>query len=171
MPNWCEGSLKLRGKSENILRFINEGLNVYKDSSDTPIDKKDWLRIVEVGDKCLEIYFDKDTIYVEGTQRAFVNNRYSSNLHFTDCITIHKDSDDEICCLAVSQAWAFRDEDWIEIAKKYGLTVKLYGIEQGMGFVEDILLTDNGKTVGDNSPSYADYKDFVWNCPIPWLGG
>ena len=25
MPNWCEGKLKIRGKKENILRFIKEG--------------------------------------------------------------------------------------------------------------------------------------------------
>ena len=169
MPNWCEGSLKLRGKSDNILRFINEGLNVY-DNNDTLIDKKEWLEVIDDGNR-YEIYFNKDTIYVEGTKRAFINNRYSSNNHYTDDIIIHKDYENEVCCLAMSQAWGFREENWVEIAKKYDLDIRLYGIEQGNGFVEDWIITDHGETVVDNSPEYGDYKDFIWNCPIPWLGG
>ena len=27
MPNWCEGSLKVRGTKENITKFIIEGLH------------------------------------------------------------------------------------------------------------------------------------------------
>ena len=30
MPNWCEGTLKIRGEKENILSFIKEGTNILK---------------------------------------------------------------------------------------------------------------------------------------------
>jgi len=26
MPNWCEGELKIRGKKNDIIRFIEEGI-------------------------------------------------------------------------------------------------------------------------------------------------
>ena len=28
MPNWCRGTLKIRGEKENILKFFQEGLEV-----------------------------------------------------------------------------------------------------------------------------------------------
>lgn len=170
MPNWCEGSLKLRGKTENIMRFINEGLNVYTGPAYSELlDKKDWLEIIDNG-KELEIYFNHDTIYVEDTKRAFINLEYSKICHKNDVI-LTKDDDDQIAVFDISQAWGFRNEDWLAIAEKYDLNIKLYGIEQGMGFVEDLLICDHGKTMIDNSPNFYDYKDFLWNCPLPWFGG
>lgn len=29
MPNWCEGSLRIRGKYEDVIRFFKEGINAY----------------------------------------------------------------------------------------------------------------------------------------------
>lgn len=170
MPNWCEGSLKLRGDPMDILRFIQEGLNVYSYSNshdNTLLDKSKWMDVVEDTDS-VEIYFDHDEIYVEDTQRAFINLVYTGLAKREVYIDKHKNP--EICVLHVSQAWSFREEDWIEIAKKYNLDIRLTGIEQGMGFMEDLIITKDGE-VTDLSPSYKNYDDFEWNCPIPFLGG
>lgn len=170
MPNWCEGSLKLRSKGVDILRFIKEGLNVYE--NDTPIEKDKWLEIKDNNNE-VEIFFNRDTIYVEGTNRAFINNRYSINPYYEEYFVLHKDSDDEVLCLPVSQAWGFRTGEWIAIAEKYGLNIWLYGVEQGIGFVESyrIDLFEGEAHFIDMSPTYKNYKDFLWRCPIPWLGG
>ena len=165
MPNWCEGTLKVRGNPQNILRFINEGLNVYT-VNDEKLDKKEWLEIHDNGGS-FEVFFNKKDIYVEGTKRAFINLSSISN----EYVDINKKAEFEVCCFAVSQAWGFKKEDWMAIAKKYCIDIKLYGIERGMGFVEDWLITDCGETFIDNSPVFEDYKDFLWNCPIPFLGG
>lgn len=174
MPNWCEGSLKLKGDPKDILRFINEGLNVYEydyralhERSSNVMDKSKWMSIVDNTDS-VEIYFDHDEIYVEDTQRAFINLVYTGLAKRELYIDKHKNP--EICVMHVSQAWGFRDENWIEIAKKYNLDIRLTGIEQGMGFMEDLIITRDGE-VTDLSPSYKDYDDFEWNCPIPFLGG
>lgn len=170
MPNWCEGSLKLKGDPMYILRFIQEGLNVYSYSNshdNTLLDKSKWMDVVEDTDS-VEIYFDHDEIYVEDTQRAFINLVYTGLAKREVYIDKHKNP--EICVLHVSQAWSFREEDWIEIAKKYNLDIRLTGIEQGMGFMEDLIITKDGE-VTDLSPSYKNYDDFEWNCPIPFLGG
>lgn len=170
MPNWCEGSLKLRGDPMDILRFIQEGLNVYSYSNshdNTLLDKSKWMGVIENTDS-VEIYFDHDEIYVEDTQRAFINLVYTGLAKREVYIDKHKNP--EICVLHVSQAWSFREEDWIEIAKKYNLDIRLTGIEQGMGFMEDLIITKDGE-VTDLSPSYENYDDFRWNCPIPFIGG
>ena len=102
MPNWMEGSLKLRGKSDDILRFLNEGL-------------KNKPEIVEETEKYYDIYFNapdcEQLIYILDTNRAFVNSYTVSE------ITLDK-GDNVILCISVQQAWDFRVEDWIEIAKK-----------------------------------------------------
>lgn len=173
MPNWCEGSLKLKGDPMDILRFINEGLNAYEydwvldKRSSNVVDKSKWMSIVDNTDS-VEIYFDRDDIYVEDTQRAFINLVYTGLAKRELYIDKHKNP--EICVMHVSQAWGFRDENWIEIAKKYNLDIRLTGIEQGMGFMEDLIITKDGE-VTDLSPSYENYDDFEWNCPIPFLGG
>ena len=131
------------------------------------MDKSKWMSVVEDTDS-VEIYFDHDEIYVEDTQRAFINLFYTG-LGKRE-LYIDKRKNPEICVLHVSQAWSFREEDWIEIAKKYNLDIRLTGIEQGMGFMEDLIITKDGE-VTDLSPSYKDYDDFEWNCPIPFIGG
>lgn len=167
MPNWCEGSLKLRGKTTDILKFVKEGLNVYKDEA--PIDKNEWLEINEVNDD-VEIYFKtSDPIYVEGTKRAFLNHSYS--FQNTTDYWFDAETDYSICLFIVSQAWCFKPDDWINIAKTYNLDIKLYGVEEGIGFVSDYTILDHGETVVDNSLNYKDYEDFLWNCPFPFIGG
>ena len=34
MPNWCEGKLKIRGKLDDIKKFLNEGVNLYLPGKD-----------------------------------------------------------------------------------------------------------------------------------------
>lgn len=174
MPNWCEGSLKLKGKPMDILRFIKEGLNVYEHDFRAPgehtsivMDKDKWLEIVE-NENIAEVYFDRDDIYIEGTQRAFINLVYTGLVKRECVIDLKKEI--EICVLHISQAWGFKEDDWVEIAKKYNLDIRLTGIEQGMGFMEDLIITKDGE-VTDLSPAYESYADYEWNCPIPFLGG
>lgn len=168
MPNWCTGSLKLKGNGNNILRFIKEKLNVYETLAETPLDKKEWLKIEE-DDNEVNVYFHKDDIYIEDTNRAFLNLSY--DMHGPTWFIIDKDKPVDVCAFLVSQAWGFRISDWTQIAKEYDLDIKLYGIECGAGFVEDYIITDHGETVIDNSPQFTDCDDYAWNCPFPWIGG
>ena len=154
MANWMEGSLKLRGKSEDILRFLNEGL-------------KNKPEIFEETKEHYDIYFDSSDydkdIYVLDTNRAFVNAYTVSE------IVLDK-GDNAVACIAVQQAWDFRVEDWIEIAKKYNLDIRLFGIEGLGGFMHQIDIL-NGEVAMDECLNYGSYESFVWNCPFPWMGG
>ena len=174
MPNWCKGSLKLRGKSDDILRFFKEGLNVYKYKFDEQgnnisevLDKSTWFKLdddsLDPEYSHYDIWLNAIELYVEGTNRAFVIT------DTVDEIVIDK-GDNVIAYCEVQQAWGFRVEDWEAISKEYNVDIRLYGIECGFGFEDNIVIID-GKAELAESNNYGSYDGFVWNCPFPWIGG
>ena len=174
MPNWCEGSLKLRGKYEDILRFWQEGVNAYSYSADRNnergtdlIPKEEWYEIEEWEDSTTIANHISSScwIYIEGTKRAFVDDSFCS-------YTILKDSSGKaIMAIPFRQAWAIRQQDWVDIANKYNLEIKIYAIESGMGFYCSFHVLSDGAILENNFCQTDKYEDFVWNCPFPWMGG
>lgn len=159
MPNWCEGSLKVRGSRENVQKFIDETfkLHDYRDGNKL-IPHEEWLQQNE------EDWFYTDNpnatdTYVEGTKRAFVD-LYSLE-------TFIADGDPAIFACPVKQAWAFHPEEWCELSKKYSVDFYLYGIESGMMFMQEYEIVD-GKIIYENS---IGPEAFNWKCPFPWMGG
>lgn len=63
MPNWCEGTLKVRGTKENIKRFVLEGLHPV----DLFGDAKSELTVNEFGN-----INSNETCWIEKTRRGFV---------------------------------------------------------------------------------------------------
>lgn len=172
MPNWCSGSLKLRGQYENKVKFLSEGLNEYScewnDEERQPVEivvpKDKWIRrIEEYGEAgAREFVMDIEPgewVYVEGTKRAFITSDYI-------CIA----ENDNVVAVGISQAWDFRADNWIDISKKYDLDIKLWGVDNGWGFMHEIEIV-KGEVVSDISKHWDNYNDFLWECPLPWLGG
>lgn len=156
MPNWIEGTMKLRGEKNDIKRFFLEGLNFY----DKPVAE------------CIKIsYEDEDGFEVEligkevnphlnphifGTHRAFVIE--------SETIYVYNGN----ACFNIQQAWDFLTENFVELAKTYNLAIRLFGIERGMEFAREIEISKTGDVVIDKK---ITYDDFVWECPFPNLGG
>lgn len=174
MPNWCEGSLKLRGKYADILRFFEEGVNAYEyapANSDVDyklIPKEEWCEVEEFDGETVISNRLKSSgwIYIEGTKRAFIDEDFCS-------YNIYRDKSDADCIFALpfKQAWSANQQDWIDIAKKYNLEIKIFGIESGTGFWCSLHVLKDGVILENNFLQYQDYKDYVWNCPLPWMGG
>ena len=91
------------------------------------------------------------------------------------------DDDNNVMVLGVQQAWTFtgRSSDFdekalVDIADKYNLDIRLYGIEQGMEFCQEVVVhhkradEEKGKIVVD---SFIKYEDWDWECPFPRTGG
>lgn len=171
MPNWCEGSLKVRGKKKDILKFFTEGVNAYKghwenDRYIKEVQPKSECFRVEEDSEETNIYYKDDFTYIEGTKRAFLTDedRYV-------CIPNDEPEDKTLVVVTkVSQAWDLRVEDWIDISKKYKLDLKLYGIDKGWGFDRAIEIW-NGTVIQNYATTYKNYDEFKWNCPFPWMGG
>lgn len=176
MPNWCEGTIKIRGKYENVKRFLTEGVNICKYtwngkeyvSEAVPRDK--WLSIEEHADLNVTTisrrYNNPDfagMVYIEGTKRAFI----------TDFdINLDKDEDPVIAVASFAQAWGIRSEEFAKLAEQYEIDFRLYGIDGSMGFFEEYEILDNGKTINDLGPkNWLSYSEFKWLCPFPFMGG
>lgn len=159
MPNWIEGTLKLRGKREDIKRFFEEGLDASTWCGEGKIE--DQVKNYFEND-CLDFQF-KDEPHIKGTRRAFITDEY-----------VYMEDDEGIACVKVKQVWAFvaRGETkdlsvWKNISEKYNIDIRLFGIEMGLEFTQEIII-NRGKTPIVN---VKKYEDWYWECPFPNMGG
>lgn len=146
MPNWIEGTIKFRGNSENLKRFFAEGL----EPSTLCFEHDQWNEVSI-----------KDETHIKGTQKAFIQN----------CEVFWKETYSTIS-MPIKQAWSFAASDneldaWAEISKIYGLDIRLYGFECGMEFCEEVEIINGEITMRKK----IEYDDWVWECPMPSLGG
>jgi hypothetical protein len=106
------GSLKLRGPKNNIINFFENGIDLtaqdYRDGVKTSSVVK-----IEKDDDCCEINIF-DLAYIKETARAFIDSGYVY-------------LDDDICTVSVrmQQAWGIISEDFLAIAKKYNIDIRI----------------------------------------------
>lgn len=155
MPNWIEGTLKLRGESKDLKRFFETAILPCQCFMREPYKREDFIKC-DFGDgyNLVEI---KEDAWIEGTRRGFVND---------ECFVAFGD-EYETVCIPIRQAWSFTVENWQSIAKKYNLDVRLYGFERGMQFCQEVEIIDGEITI-DNEIQYDDWE---WECPMPLMGG
>lgn len=154
MPNWCVGDLKVRGKKENIKRFLLEGLK--------PVtflgDDAEKAEIVECSYKL--IIRSKHSFHVQGTRRNFIEND----------IEFYYPDEDKVTILILEDykaAWAIESEPLRKLSEEYGVDFKILGFEQDMEFNQDIEIVQ-GKIIKDNEIEFDDYR---WECIRPHIGG
>ena len=155
MPNWAEGTLKIRGTKENIKRFILNGLSPAECGSPGTI-------IVTENEYSLNVNTSNNSIfYLNGTHRHFINS---------ECIEFDFSSSSPVSTLCLHEfmaAWRVYADDLLEIAKTYEVDLKVYAFECGQGFNQDIEIV-GGIIVKDN---LIEFDDYVWECTCPQFGG
>ena len=151
MPNWCVGTLRVRGKSKNLKNFVLKGLK--------PVDS--------FGNECSELELDEfsyvscdEPCWIQGTIRGFVNDLYVS---FKD----YEDDSTHAIALDVKFAWRISADDLLKICKKYNVDMKIYGFEQGMQFNQMIEII-KGRILKD---AELHFEDYYWPCICPNMGG
>lgn len=166
MPNWIQGSLKVRGTYDNVKNFFIKGLNAYRGSE--MLDTKDWVLDINEYNEPGKREFSMDIkpgtwAYVEDTRRAFVTSDYIS---FYEGY-YKKDPFLVVAACEINQAWYFEEDDWVNISKDYNVDIRLWGLEQGVQFGQEIEIIVGQVT------KYEEFKfdDWEWDCPIPWFGG
>lgn len=153
MPNWIKGTMKLRGKREDIRQFFNEGLDAsgYNNVDDQVKD--------DSGADYLFFNFWAEP-HIKDTRRAFVTGDY-----------VEMYGDQGVACVDVKQAWTFSHEEdlnvWQEISEKYNVDIKLFGIEQGQESTEEVIIIRGCKPIVNKK----QYEDWDWDCPFPRMGG
>lgn len=175
MPNWCEGVLKIRGPKERHVKFIKEGLlglrydGVTHNSVSVPIE--DWYLDDE---EIISVYRNPGMwIWIQDTKRAFIDFDSHDEI-FTLFYENGEDATDYISVLPIKQAWDIDYEEFSALAKKYKLDMRIFAVEQGMGFWCDADIDKTGTITLNSSMldrNIESYCDFVWKCPYPILGG
>ena len=156
MPNWIEGTLKLRGSTENLKRFFTDflGSPSYGIKPEKQIEE-----LVETNFESTERWHEvdiKDLTYIKGTIRAFL-----------DPCEVYWEGEQGTIALSVRQAWTFVPEEFAAISKECELDVRLFGFECGMEFCQEVEII-GGEVIFDNT---IQYDDWYWECPMPRLGG
>ncbi len=161
MPNWCEGTLKIRGDIKNVERWCKENINIYshsfKDGNYSMQRDNDNPVKIDADEGEIEINVPKDA-YIENTRRNFVEEGKYFGLEHNGVMRL---------ALNVKSAWAFESKPYIKMSKDYGIDVCFYGFECGMEFNQEVII-ENGELKADDEIRYDDY---FWECPFPDLGG
>lgn len=161
MPNWCEGSIKVRGRFEDVVKFFKEGIHCWnvkwENGGISEIINPDGIEYVSVEDY-VEVDI-KTTAHIDGTHRAFLDKQ-------DICIDKREDGN-AIGVANIRQAWDFNAKEYAEISKKYDIDIRLYGFERGMCFNREIEVI-RGEITIDNNIMFDDYD---WECPMPMIGG
>lgn len=163
MPNWCEGKLKIRGKRENIIRFIENSLIIVKHD-------KEMEKIIQI-DFC----DDSDMVIrlnnIDGSeiQYLWIKNSKRNFIDYLDTdIRICKKSDNKhYTVLIIRGAWDIDVQTLLKISKEFDLEFKTYCFECGGEFNRDIEIS-HGYLVKNQT---IEFEDYDWECIDPTIGG
>ena len=149
MPNFAEGTIKLRGRAENIKSALKYMFGAVGD-----------ITIEDDTDGEIITFTTTDSyFYINGTKRAFIDN---------DSFEIHLDDDFLIIELDnFNQAWRAIPEDYIEISEKFNVDIKIFTFEQGLEFTQEIEIS-KGKILKNTVLKDGKYR---WEVAFSNLGG
>ena len=178
MPNWCQGTLRIRGPKKNVMKFLNECFEVndvrFRDDQGQLMPVRSMMEGVKTEDVNVGSWVpvhlngNGEYIYVAGTKRAFIEWDPVIGMYQNGMVVYHYDDNmTMMVILPVKQAWSFHDEDWIEISKNYEIDLHLFGWECGMEFSQELEI-QNGKVMKDET---CEYTDWLWESPCPFVGG
>lgn len=158
MPNWCEGTLKVRGKISDLKRFVVEGLQPFN----VPGEKLDSFKFEDEDEKSFFLATGREIswIWICGTRRHFCE---------ADYIEAYADDNDTptVLLLPMKAAWRMEAGPLRDVCKKFNVDMRIQGFERGMEFSQLIEII-NGEITHDDEIKYDDWR---WDCPCPLLGG
>lgn len=156
MPNWCEGTLKVRGTIKDLKNFVLNGLIPVNPLGTT----KEPLSLDGEDETSLYISSVPDTLYIKGTHRAFCEPGYIEACS-------DEPNDKTILTMPFKQSWKILSDNLLEVCKEFNVDMKIQGFERGMEFSQIVEIV-NGEIVQDEEIKYDDWE---WDCPCPDMGG
>lgn len=149
MANFAEGTIKLRGRAENIKSALKY---MFEAAGDVTIE--------EDTDGELIIFNSSDSyFYLNGTKRAFIDGK-SFEVHLDDDFLIIELNNFMQACRAIP-------DDYTKISEKFNVDIKIFTFEQGMEFTQEIEIS-KGKILKDIVRKYDNYS---WEVPFGNFGG
>lgn len=156
MPNWVKGDLKVRGKIEDIKRFVKEGLMVV-DFYGNEMD------IIEFNYDTEESFYINitETLWMKDSRRHFIEPSYGIEAYASS------KEENAIMIAPMKAAWAIDTIYLQDISNKYNVDLKIFAFESGAEFCQDIEV-HKGEIILDETITYDDYQ---WECVCPTIGG
>lgn len=165
MPNWCEGTLRIRGKMCDLKRFVVEAIcsTSFEWGEGGPHTNTAPLEIEEHSSESncgFSVTEKVREAWIKGTHRHFIQEDY---------IEAYADSwgSVEVLCVRIQAAWGMDAKQLQALCKEYSLDMRVYGFEQAMEFNQDIEIID-GEIIKDEEITFGDYR---WDCVCPDIGG
>lgn len=143
MPNWCVGELKIRGKRDDVVKFLKSSLSE-GEITITPYQD------VQLTDVCG---------HIKGTYRCFISERYTQ-----DFMVIN---DSVIVVIHVEHAWSPKLEEFRKLSKEFCVDFRFYGYECGAEFNCEFEIIKGEVTL----KKVIEFENYQWECPHPMLGG
>lgn len=154
MPNWCKGTLKVRGTIKDLETFIVKGLN--------PVDfiGNDKPPLVVKNENGYFFCESDNFIHIKGTYRGFVDGLYVEYCY---------ESKAEIGILTfdVQFAWEVNAHELLNLAKEFNVDIKIYAFESGGEFNRNVEIV-GGEIIADET---IEFDDYLWECICPNMGG
>lgn len=167
MPNWCEGTLKVRGKFEDVKRWAKENITVYNVKFTKKADGTTEFEYVPVPDM---VVFDdtcSDEFEIHVKNEAHIKNSRRHFIEKDEYLCFGYAERDTILVLRFKAAWKIDEEPFVEMSKHYNVDFRLYGCERGMEFNQEVII-EHGEVIKDD---VIEFDDYIWECPFPDLGG
>ena len=156
MPNWCKGSLKVRGKISDLKKFVQRGLEPVSYIGDA----LEPLVFTTEDETSFFVRENKVSLWMKGTRRHFCEPDY-----------IEVDAEDSetptIMILPFKAAWTIDADALHSLCKRFDVDMKIQAFEMGMQFSQIIEIV-NGEILKDQEVKYDDWD---WDCPCPRMGG
>ena len=155
MPNWCRGTLKVRGEYDKIQAFLSNALDECRYYGEPP----EWplLEVAETPEYA-DISLHR-MAHLKDTSRGFVEED-------TD-ILLEKKAGKQIIFLDAQFAWDIKTEELQWLSQEFGVDLKITAFEQGAQFERDIEIVQGFISLD----SVKEYQDYEWMCPCPTMGG
>ena len=137
MPNWAVGSIRLRGKRDDIIRFLRDGLECYGNNVNVEDDGEE-----------VSVSASNGYIHIKNTRRNFILNKSFSAWLVNEPSTMVIEN--------FQSAWSVEAQEFVEIAQVYNLDIRIDASECGTDFEQKIVI-ENGEIVCDNTFNYDDW--------------
>jgi len=151
MPNWAEGTIKLRGRAENIASALKY---MFCDNTVTVTVKEEWYGETLIFETTAP-YF-----YINGTRRGFIETDSLVFVFGQDFLTVELQD--------FKQAWAAIAKNYQEISSKFDVDIKIFTFEMGMKFTQEIEISKGNIIKNICNDKFSNYG---WDVPFSKLGG
>lgn len=185
MSDWAEGNIRLRGKRDNIIKFIQNEMIGVIEKINTEWDQLDMGGVVagrlidyeqvpvETEDNCggqtLIIRRKPETgdaFYFKNSVRQFIfTEDREIEVSFSEGTTRNKDT--VVLLDDFYGGWDIDDDYFSAQAKKYKIDIRVFAWERGMSWSAIYTFYRNGAKETDRKT----YSDWMWDSPMPRYGG